>query len=98
MNISKAFSRSGSGGMVQVTVGHGVDFVTEVPTVRVTLHKPTNTMAHLSMSPAEAREFAAVLLSNAAKVDEEIAGKAAIKVARQAHAGMSTKELIDGAL
>lgn len=94
MNISKAFSRSGSGGMVQVTVGHGVDFVTEVPTVRVTLHKPTNTMAHLSMSPAEAREFAAVLLGNAAKVDEEIAAKAASKEARQAHADITSPDTV----
>lgn len=85
MKISKNFTKSGSGNMTELALGHGVDFLTQ--TVRVTLHKGLNPagltpgvhMAHIALSPAEARAFAARLMMDAELIDPPISTAANIE-------------------
>jgi hypothetical protein len=69
MKISKHFTKSGAGNMLDAKLGHGVDFVTR--TVRMTIHRPDNHMAHISLTPEEALQAAQELTSNAMRIVSE---------------------------
>lgn len=67
MNISKHFNKNGSSQMTQCQLGYGVNYLDK--TVRLTLHKSIdNTMAHVSLSPEEARDLARELIASANKL------------------------------
>jgi hypothetical protein len=69
MKISKHFTKSGAGNMLDAKLGHGVDFVTR--TVRMTIHRPDNHMAHISLTPEEALQASQELMANAMRIVSE---------------------------